>query len=136
LTHRLDKQVLGDLGHGESFGAGVEAPGVLIRPEQRHRAIFQAIGLEPFEDFLRVMQYRCRRIERDRTTRTEHGVVPADTLVPVDHHHVIGEDLAEPRRCNSRLAHVDRGRGRVGQRRDRGQRVFGESRHGYESLQT
>ena len=57
----------------------------------------RVIGLEPFEDFLRVVQDGGGRIERDRLAGAHLRIVPAAVLRPADGHHVIGEDTAEAR---------------------------------------
>ena len=47
---------------------GVGEPrGVRVGPERRDRAVGLAVGLEPFEDLLAVVQRRRRRVERERT---------------------------------------------------------------------
>ena len=75
-----------------------------------------AIGLHPFEDFLRIMQHRRRRIERDRLARLKSRAVPSPLVgVVVDHDHVIGEDLPETGIGDRLLTGLAGDRGRVGE---------------------
>ena len=116
LEQRLDRakeQLLRQGRHGEPLGRGIEARGVGLGPEQAERAVGVTIGLEPFEDLLRIVQHARCGIEADRLARAEDGGLPAaQRLVIVDHHHVIGEHGAEARIGDQLLAGgIGRGRG-------------------------
>ena len=66
-----------------------------------------AVGLEPLEDLLAVVQGHGRRVELERAVGHQLRVVPAAALGPLDGHHVVGEVPAEPRArrgCASRCA--------------------------------
>src|SRR5690606_17592400 len=94
-------------------GGFVEAARVLARTEQRHRPVVEPVGLQSFEDFLRIMQHRGRWIEADRLARAERRVVPAFAFGPVDRDHVVGKQRAESGVGNRLLTACTRNRGRV-----------------------
>ncbi len=95
LLDALDEQLFGQMRHGEPRRALVEARGIGLGAEARDAAVGQLVGLEALEDFLRIMEHRRRRIERDRLARTQYRIVPALTLGVADRHHMIGEQRAE-----------------------------------------
>ena len=75
-----------------------------LGPERGERAVGLAVGLEPLEDLLPVVQHHRRRVEGERPVRHHRGVVPAarPSSSRIEHH-VVGEVPAEPgRRPGSR----------------------------------
>ena len=97
LVDSLEEHVLRQDRHGEALGRLLEAAGILQRAEQRRAAVGGAVGLQPLEDLLRVVQDRRGRIHRDRRARLDLGVIPALGLMIADGDHVVGEDPAEAR---------------------------------------
>jgi hypothetical protein len=91
----------------------LEASRVLQRAKHGRAAVLGAIGFQPFEDFLRVVQDSGGRIHRDRRARLDACVVPAFRLVIADGHHVVGEHAAEARILQKLGALVGRDRRRV-----------------------
>jgi hypothetical protein len=57
LPERFDKQVFGKFRHGQPLRRIAEPFRVRFRPEQSHAAIGQPIGLEPFENLLRIVKH-------------------------------------------------------------------------------
>ena len=68
-----------------------------VGAEQVHAAVVALVGLEAFENLLRVVQHGRRRIEREIGAGFDPRVMPALGLVVADDRHVIGEDPAEAR---------------------------------------
>jgi hypothetical protein len=91
----------------------VEPLGVGLRAEQRAAAIGLAIGLQPLEDLLRVVEHHGRRIELQVGARADLRVVPASLVGVSDGHHMIGEVPAPARILQHRLAVLGRNRVRV-----------------------
>ena len=91
----FDEQFLRQFRHRHPPCRRVKALRIGIRAEQSHGAIFEAIGLQPFEDFLRIMEHSCRRIERQRLTRRHLCIIPALAFRIADSDHMIGKDFAE-----------------------------------------
>ena len=106
LAARFEEQFFGQFGHREAARTVVEPARIGVGPEQRHAAVIQAIGLQPFENLLRIMQHRGGGIDRHRRARGDDGVVPALPLGVADHRHMVGEDAAEPRIDQPRRALV------------------------------
>ena len=52
------------------------------------------------------MQHSGGRIDRERTTWLDLGIVPATFIGVTDGGHVVGEDLAESGIGQNRLAHI------------------------------
>ena len=77
LAAGLDEQVFGQVRHRQPVGRMVEPRGVALGTEQRDAAVGVAIGLQAFEDLLRIMQHRAGGIEQDRLARADAGGVPA-----------------------------------------------------------
>ena len=96
LAQRLEERGLRQLRHRHPLGGLAEPGGVGVRPEHRHAAVRHRVRLQPFEDLLRVVQHRGRRVHRDRRARLDPGLVPAFALGVPDGDHVVGEDAAEP----------------------------------------
>ncbi len=69
--------------------------GIGIGAEQIHAAVFTHIGLEPFENLLRVMQDGRCGIEREIRAGFDARAMPAVGLIVADDGHVIGENPAE-----------------------------------------
>ena len=90
------------------------------------------IGLHPFEDFLRIMQHRRGRIERDRLARLKSRAVPSPLVrIVFDHDHMIGEDLPETGIGDGLLAGFAGDGGRVGEVREiHAPRVMREAKKG------
>src|SRR6202012_510114 len=82
----------------------LETPGVGVRAEQVHAAIVPLVGLEAFENLLRVVQDGERRIEREIGAGFDPRAMPALLLVIMDYRHVLGEDPAEARVLKPRRA--------------------------------
>ena len=101
---RLDERLLGQLRQRHASGRTAEAGCVRVGPENGHAAIWLAVGLEPFEDALGVVQEHRSGVERQRPVGTELGVVPAALGFPLDRDHVVGEDPSETRTGQAPLA--------------------------------
>ena len=118
LVDRLEEHLFRQDGHGEPLGRLLEATGILQRAEQRRAAIGRAIGLQPLEDFLGVVQDGRGGVHRDRRARFDPRIVPAFGLVVPDGHHMVGENAAEARILEQLRALVGGKRRRVGDVRE------------------
>ena len=67
----------------------------IVSMPMRRAARGAAIGLQPLENLLRVMEHRGARIHRQRLAGGDPRIVPALPLGVADHRHMIGEDAAE-----------------------------------------
>ena len=67
----------GSGGIASRIGRFGEAPRIGVGPEQRRAAVGPAIGLQPLEDLLGVVEHRRGRIHRERLARGDARVVPA-----------------------------------------------------------
>jgi hypothetical protein len=65
----VDEEGLGQLRQGEPGGRALEAPGVLVRPEERDGSVDLLVRLETFEDQLAVMQRHRRGVELEAAVR-------------------------------------------------------------------
>jgi len=97
LLDRFDEHRLGQRRHGHALSRIPEAPGIGVGAEQVHAAVVALVGLEAFENLLRVVQDGCGRIEREIRAGFDARAVPALRLIVADHSHVIGENPAEAR---------------------------------------
>ena len=97
LTDRGEEQRLRQRRHRQPLGGFAEAARIGVGAEQRGTAVGRAIGLEAFENLLRIMKHGAGRIELDRAARLDTRIVPAPALRIADDRHVIGEHLAETR---------------------------------------
>ena len=96
LLDRLDEDVLGQLRHRHAVGGVLEAPRIGVGAEQVHAAVVALVGLQPFENFLGVVQDGAGRIEREVGAHLDARLIPAALgLVVADDRHVIGEDASE-----------------------------------------
>ena len=84
LLDAFEEQRLGQRGHGEPLGGLVEPRGIGLGAEQGNAAVLLAIGLQPLEDFLRIMQHCGGGIERDGLARADGRIMPAAPFVPFD----------------------------------------------------
>ena len=108
---RLDgpEEVLGgELWQGQATSRGGEPRGVRLGAEGPHRAVCVAVGLEPFEDLLPVVQDGGRGVELQRTVLLHAAVGPASLGRPPDACHVVREHGAELGRRKTRLALLSR----------------------------
>ena len=119
---RADEIVDRQLRQVQTLGRVLEAFGVRIRAEHPDRAVGVLVGLQPFEDLLRIVQHRSARIELERRVRLDAAVVPPLALGPGDVGHVVREDLSERRLVDELLPLGVRGRVVVRQHGER----FGE----------
>ena len=111
LLDRFDEHRLGQRRHRHALGRIPEAPGIGVGAEQVHAAVVALVGLEAFENLLRVVQHGGGRIEREIRAGFDARAMPALRLVVADHRHVIGEDPAEARILQQlRRAHPSRTR--------------------------
>ena len=116
LLDRFDEHRLGQRRHGHALGRIAEAPCIGVGAEQVHAAVVALVGLEAFENLLRVVQHGQGRIEREIGAGFDPRAMPALGLIVADHRHVIGEDPAEARvhqLCRALLV-----RSRIGRRLD------------------
>ena len=129
LLHRFEEQLFGQFGHCQPPRRCVEACRVRLRAEQRHGPVLLAIGFHPLEDFLRIMQDRAGRIERQRAVGHHARVVPAFAFGPFDRDHMVRETGAKAGIAQDlRTAHRIGG-GRVLFEGKRHRLVSGGSRH-------
>ena len=80
LLDRAQERRLGQHGHRQPLGRGLEAARVLLGAEQGDAAVLEAVGLEALEDLLGVVQHGAGRIEDERLARPELRVAPAALL--------------------------------------------------------
>ena len=97
LFDRLDEHCLRHRRHRHAVGRVAEAFRVGVGAEQIDATVVAPIGLQPLEDFLRVVQHRGRRIEREVGAGFDARGVPALVRAVADDRHVIGEHAAEAR---------------------------------------
>ena len=129
LTDRFDEQVLGQFWHGEPPGRCGKPRRVRLGPEQGKPAICLAIGLEPLEDFLRIVEHGRCRIEAERLARANLRAVPAATLFPLDRDHMVRKGGAKARIGKNSVANLRAGR-RIEGYAGKFKQGFGGCRHG------
>src|ERR1700682_6066049 len=95
LLDRFDEHGLGQRRHGHALSRIVEATGIGVGTEQGHAAVVARVGLEAFENLLRVVQDGWGRIEREIRAGFDARAMPALRLIVADQSHVIGENPAE-----------------------------------------
>ena len=118
LPQRLDEHLFGQLRDRQPARRGAQPPGIGLRPERDDGAVRPAIGLEPLEHLLGVVQHDGRRVQFDRPVRDHPRVVPALSLEIVDRHHVVGVELAERRIVQNRRPYLVAHRLRVALNRE------------------
>jgi hypothetical protein len=64
-------------GDAQDVIGAVQTPEVLLWPEQLDAARRRAVGLEPLEHALAVVQHHGRRVHGDRAVRLDAGGVPS-----------------------------------------------------------
>src|SRR3546814_10513029 len=69
LAQRLQEVRGRKLGKGQTPGAPLHPPRILVGPEGVDRAVLVAIRLDALEDLLAVVQHRGRRVEGDGSDR-------------------------------------------------------------------
>ncbi|SKF62199.1 Uncharacterised protein [Mycobacteroides abscessus subsp. abscessus] len=111
LAHGVQEDRFGQRRHAHPFRRTRHPRRVHLRTEQADGVVVEAVGLEAFEDLLRVVQHRRGRMHGDRAGGNDPVIVPAAALLPVDQHHVVGEVRPE-----TRIGH-DLGQLRLGHRR-------------------
>src|SRR3984893_11116158 len=74
-----------------------KALGIGVGAEQVHAAVVALVGLEAFENLLRIVQDGCGRIEREIRAGFDARAMPALRPIVADHSHVISENPTEAR---------------------------------------
>ena len=97
LLDRFDEHRLRQRCHRHPVRRILEPFGIGVRAEQIHPAIVALVGLETFENLLRVVQDGAGRIERKIRAGFDARAVPALRLIVADQRHVIAENPAEAR---------------------------------------
>ena len=111
LPEGRQKEVRIDGRQAQPLRRAVETGDVPVGPEQPDGAVLAAIGLEPLEDALRVVEHHGGRLQGQRAVGHDAGVAPPRIPRPVHEEHVIGEHLAETQSGLVRLGLGPRGAG-------------------------
>jgi hypothetical protein len=88
-------QLLIHPGHNYSIGGYIEAPHVLVRPEQIYPAIGPAIGFQSLEYLLSVVQHGCRGVQGEIVEGLYGGIVPTGIDIILLRKHMIGKSVAK-----------------------------------------
>ena len=85
----------GDLGQAHALGGVVHALDIAVGPEELDGAVGGAIGLQPLENLLGIVQHFGRRIDLQRAIGDNPGVVPAPSGVIVHKEHMVRHALTK-----------------------------------------
>ena len=91
----LEEELFVDLGHAETFRRDVHPPDVVHGPEKEDGPVFAAVGLQPLEDLLGIVEDHRRGIQLERPVGFDQGIVPALARVVRHGEQMIAEDLSE-----------------------------------------